>query len=195
MSKDYLKDLINKVKEQKKSEDEKKKKSKKKPVKEEIPAEVPEEVEEGIEELPESLAEEKIAVSAEKIEIPEKGEEEEPVSEAELAKQKGFESKLEDELKVLGRKSSSRIERGSKAKIPKKSDNEPGRGAEDPLKVMKEAVQEEEAHGKSTAEKEIENVLYDIEDVSEAAVIGIADEILGQAVKAFVVLKKDSDLS
>jgi len=49
--------------------------------------------------------------------------------------------------------------------------------------------------GEKVSPKEIENVLYDIEDVSEAAVIGIADEILGQAVKAFVVLKKDSDLT
>ncbi len=46
--------------------------------------------------------------------------------------------------------------------------------------------------GEKISPKEIENVLYDIEDVIEAAVIGVPDEILGQAIKAVVTLEKDS---
>ena len=49
--------------------------------------------------------------------------------------------------------------------------------------------------GEKVSPKEIENVLYEIEDVLEAGVIGVPDEILGQAVKAVVVLKKDSKLT
>ena len=37
--------------------------------------------------------------------------------------------------------------------------------------------------------KEIENVLYEIEGVAEAAVVGVEDEVLGQAPKAYIVLK------
>ncbi len=48
--------------------------------------------------------------------------------------------------------------------------------------------------GERVSPKEIENVLYEIDDVSEAAVVGVADEILGQAIKAFIVLKKGSIL-
>jgi amino acid adenylation domain-containing protein len=48
--------------------------------------------------------------------------------------------------------------------------------------------------GERVSPKEIENVLYKIDDVDEAAVIGVEDEILGQAIKAFVALKKDSNL-
>lgn len=48
--------------------------------------------------------------------------------------------------------------------------------------------------GERVNPKEIENILYEIEGVSEAAVVGVADEILGQAIKAFVVLKKGSTL-
>lgn len=48
--------------------------------------------------------------------------------------------------------------------------------------------------GERVSPKEIEIVLCEIEGVSEAAVIGVADEILGQAIKAFVSLKKGSDL-
>jgi len=49
--------------------------------------------------------------------------------------------------------------------------------------------------GEKVSPKEIENVLYQIDDVNEAAVIGVNDDILGQAVKAFVVLKKKSELT
>ena len=37
------------------------------------------------------------------------------------------------------------------------------------------------------APKEVENVLYALKGVREAAVVGIPDALLGQAVKAFIV--------
>jgi amino acid adenylation domain-containing protein len=43
--------------------------------------------------------------------------------------------------------------------------------------------------GEKVAPKEVENILMNIPGVKEAAVIGVPDEILGQAVKAFVVLE------
>lgn len=49
--------------------------------------------------------------------------------------------------------------------------------------------------GERVSPKEIENVLHDIEGVDEAAVIGVDDEILGQAIKAFVSLKKGYNLT
>ena len=45
------------------------------------------------------------------------------------------------------------------------------------------------SRGEKVAPKEVENVLYNIPGVREAAVIGVPDDILGQAVKAFVVLE------
>jgi amino acid adenylation domain-containing protein len=45
------------------------------------------------------------------------------------------------------------------------------------------------SRGEKVAPKEVENVLYNIRGVRDAAVIGVADDILGQAVKAFVVLE------
>lgn len=48
--------------------------------------------------------------------------------------------------------------------------------------------------GALASPKEIENALYEIDDVVEAAVVGVKDEILGQVAKAFVVLKKGSTL-
>lgn len=44
------------------------------------------------------------------------------------------------------------------------------------------------SRGEKVAPKEIENVLMNLAAVKEAAVIGVDDEVLGQAVKAFVVL-------
>lgn len=44
------------------------------------------------------------------------------------------------------------------------------------------------SRGEKVAPKEVENVLMNIKGVREAAVIGVPDEILGQAVKGFVVL-------
>jgi amino acid adenylation domain-containing protein len=45
------------------------------------------------------------------------------------------------------------------------------------------------SRGEKVAPKEVENVLYGLEGVAEAAVVGIPDPILGQAVKAFVVTR------
>ena len=47
------------------------------------------------------------------------------------------------------------------------------------------------SRGEKVAPKEVENVLMDIPGVREAAVIGVPDEILGQAVKAFVVIEEE----
>jgi amino acid adenylation domain-containing protein len=44
------------------------------------------------------------------------------------------------------------------------------------------------SRGEKVAPKEVEHVLYALAGVREAAVIGVSDPILGQAVKAFVVL-------
>lgn len=41
--------------------------------------------------------------------------------------------------------------------------------------------------GEKVSPREIENVLYAIEGVTEAAVIGMADPVFGQAIKAFIV--------
>jgi acyl-CoA synthetase (AMP-forming)/AMP-acid ligase II len=46
--------------------------------------------------------------------------------------------------------------------------------------------------GEMVSPKEVENVLYEIEDVVEAAVIGVEDEILGRAIKAVVALRENA---
>lgn len=46
--------------------------------------------------------------------------------------------------------------------------------------------------GNRVSAKEIEEALYEHRAVREAAVIGVADDLLGEAPKAFVVLKQDS---
>lgn len=51
------------------------------------------------------------------------------------------------------------------------------------------------SRGEKVAPKEIEIAISNIEGVREVAVIGVDDEILGQAPKAFVVLEKGSGLS
>ena len=55
------------------------------------------------------------------------------------------------------------------------------------------------SRGEKVSPKEIENVLYKMDSIVEAAVIGIADELLGEAIKAVIVLKdgvslKDKDI-
>jgi long-chain acyl-CoA synthetase len=45
------------------------------------------------------------------------------------------------------------------------------------------------SRGEKVAPKEVENVLYELPGVVEAAVIGVPDELLGQAIKAFLVVK------
>lgn len=50
------------------------------------------------------------------------------------------------------------------------------------------------SRGEKVAPKEVENALVSIPGVKEAAVIGVPDELLGQAVKAFVVIDAGADL-
>ncbi len=45
------------------------------------------------------------------------------------------------------------------------------------------------SRGEKVSPREVENVLYNLEGVREAAVIGVPDPLLGQAVKAFVALR------
>lgn len=51
------------------------------------------------------------------------------------------------------------------------------------------------SRGEKVAPKEVETALVDIPGVKEAAVIGVPDEILGEAVKAFVVLEREASLA
>ena len=51
------------------------------------------------------------------------------------------------------------------------------------------------SRGEKVAPKEIEAALFELPDVVEAAVIGVDDPILGQAIKAFVVLQPGSQLT
>ncbi|MCA9605085.1 MAG: acyl--CoA ligase [Myxococcales bacterium] len=51
------------------------------------------------------------------------------------------------------------------------------------------------SRGEKVAPKEIENVLMNAPQIREAAVIGVADELLGQAIKAFVVLERGADMT
>ncbi len=46
------------------------------------------------------------------------------------------------------------------------------------------------SRGEKVSPREVENVLYQLDGVLEAAVIGVPDLVLGQAVKAFLVLKQ-----
>lgn len=46
------------------------------------------------------------------------------------------------------------------------------------------------SRGEKVSPREVENVLYRLDGVLEAAVVGVSDPMLGQAVKAFVVLKQ-----
>lgn len=45
------------------------------------------------------------------------------------------------------------------------------------------------SRGEKVSPREVENVLYSLEGVQEAAVVGVPDPILGQAVKAFIALR------
>lgn len=49
--------------------------------------------------------------------------------------------------------------------------------------------------GERVGPREVENVLYELEPVKEAAVIGVPDDILGNAIKAFVSLRDGMTLS
>ena len=50
------------------------------------------------------------------------------------------------------------------------------------------------SRGEKVAPKEVESALMNVDGIREAAVIGVPDEILGQAVKAFVVLEEGAQL-
>jgi len=47
------------------------------------------------------------------------------------------------------------------------------------------------SRGEKVSPREVENVLYGMPGVLEAAVVGVPDDLLGEAVKAFVTLKPD----
>ena len=49
--------------------------------------------------------------------------------------------------------------------------------------------------GEKVSPREVENVLYELAGVSEAAVVGVADSILGQAIKAVVTLKPGAQVT
>lgn len=49
--------------------------------------------------------------------------------------------------------------------------------------------------GEKVSPREIENVLYELDEVAEAAVIGVADPIDGMAIKAFVVFRDGRSVS
>jgi len=49
--------------------------------------------------------------------------------------------------------------------------------------------------GEKVAPREVENMIHRLADVASCAVIGVADEALGQAIKAFVVLRPGSALA
>ena len=51
------------------------------------------------------------------------------------------------------------------------------------------------SRGEKVAPKEVECALMEVAGVKEAAVIGVPDELLGQAVKAFVVLEPGAELT
>jgi len=49
--------------------------------------------------------------------------------------------------------------------------------------------------GEKVSPVEVENILHGIEGIKEVGIIGIEDDILGQAIKAFVALESGSDLN
>lgn len=51
------------------------------------------------------------------------------------------------------------------------------------------------SRGEKVSPKEVENVIYAIDGVQDAAVIGVSDELLGQAIKAFVVPREGVTLT
>ena len=51
------------------------------------------------------------------------------------------------------------------------------------------------SRGEKVSPKEVENILYEIDGVIEAAVTGVHDDVLGEAIKAYIVLKVGSDLT
>jgi len=50
------------------------------------------------------------------------------------------------------------------------------------------------SRGEKVSPKEVENVIYSLEGVQDVAVIGVPDDLLGQAIKAFVVPREGAKL-
>ena len=51
------------------------------------------------------------------------------------------------------------------------------------------------SRGEKVSPREIENILYGIDGVVEAAVVGVPDPVLGEAIKALIVLKEGVSLT
>ena len=51
------------------------------------------------------------------------------------------------------------------------------------------------SRGEKVSPREVENAIYAMEGVFEVAVVGVPDDVLGQAVKAFVTLKPGAQLT
>ncbi len=51
------------------------------------------------------------------------------------------------------------------------------------------------SRGEKVSPREVENAIYSLEGVQDVAVIGIADEVLGQAIKAFIVQREGFSLT
>ena len=51
------------------------------------------------------------------------------------------------------------------------------------------------SRGEKVSPKEIEDVLYSLPGIAEAAVIGVPDEVLGQAIQAVVTLREGAQLT
>jgi acyl-coenzyme A synthetase/AMP-(fatty) acid ligase len=49
--------------------------------------------------------------------------------------------------------------------------------------------------GEKVSPIEVENALFAIDGVKEAAVIGVPDDVLGEAIRAYVVLEEDAELT
>jgi long-chain acyl-CoA synthetase len=49
--------------------------------------------------------------------------------------------------------------------------------------------------GEMVSPKEVENALYEMDSILEAAVVGVSDEVLGRAIKAVVVLKEGAKIT
>jgi acyl-coenzyme A synthetase/AMP-(fatty) acid ligase len=49
--------------------------------------------------------------------------------------------------------------------------------------------------GEKVSPKEVEDVLYSLPGIAEAAVIGVPDEVLGQAIRAVVTLREGAQLT
>jgi len=49
--------------------------------------------------------------------------------------------------------------------------------------------------GEKVSPREVEDVLYSMPEISDAAVVGVPDQLLGSAIKAFVTLKPGATLN